>query len=285
MTVFFEDLLRYPFLQYALIAAALSSLAAGVTGSLTVVRRSTYIAGAISHCVLGGLGAARYLQVKHGLEWLHPMTGALSAALVAAVVIAWVTVSARERIDSVLSIVWALGMAIGITFIMKTPGYSQDMMSYLFGSILMVSPADLVLMGVLDIIIIGAVVFFYQPILAICFNEEAARVRGTPVPLAIFVMTILTAVTVVLLTQIVGIVLVIALLSIPGAAVSRFSNSLLSMMLWATVAAFFFMVTGLAISYAPRLPAGATIIQVAAVGYGVSLVWAKFLRRKSIAHE
>ena len=281
MTVFFEDLVRYPFLQYALGAAVLSSVAAGVTGSLTVVRRSTYIAGAIAHCVLGGLGAARYFQVVHGLDWLQPMAGALAAALCAAVAIAWVTVSARERMDSVLSIVWALGMAIGISFIMKTPGYGQDLMSYLFGSILMVSPSDLVLMAVLDIIIVVAVVLFYHPILSICFNEEAARVRGTPVTSMIFILTILTAVTVVLLTRIVGIVLVIALLSIPGAAVSRFSKSLWSMMVLATLAALLFMVIGLAVSYAPRLPAGATIIQIAALGYAAALIAAGFSRRKA----
>lgn len=284
MIVFFQDLVRYPFLQYALVAALLSSVAAGITGSLTVVRRSTYIAGAIAHCVLGGLGAARYLQVVHGLDRLDPMAGALVAALLAAVIIAWVTVSARERIDSVLSIVWALGMAVGISFIMKTPGYSQDLMSYLFGSILMVSPSDLVLMAILDVFIVGAVLLFYHPILSSCFNEEAARVRGTPVVLVIYVLTIVTAVTVVLLTQIVGIVLVIALLSIPAATASRFSVSLLSMMVRATLLALVYMVLGLAVSYGPRLPAGATIIQVAALGYGLALL-AGIVRRKRRAHE
>jgi zinc transport system permease protein len=284
MIDFFQDVVHYPFLRFALIAAVLSSVAAGVTGSLTVVRRSTYIAGAISHCVLGGLGAARYCQVVHGLHWLHPMAGALAAALLAAVIIAWVTVSARERIDSVLSVVWALGMAVGISFIMKTPGYSQDLMSYLFGSILMVSPSDLLWMAFLDVLIVAAVLLFYHPILSSCFNEEAARVRGTPVALVTYILTIVTAVTVVLLTQIVGIVLVIALLSIPAATASRFSTSLLAMMAWATLFALVFMVLGLAVSYAPRLPAGATIIQVAALGYGLAL-FARALRRKKITHE
>ncbi len=283
MIVFFQDLLRYPFLQYALVAALLSSVAAGVTGSLTVVRRSTYIAGAISHCVLGGLGAARYFQIVHGLSWLQPMAGAIIAALLAALIIAWVTVSARERIDSVLSLVWALGMAAGISFIMKTPGYSQDLMSYLFGSILMVSPFDLMMMAILDLLIVAAAALFYQPILSACFSEEAARVRGTPVTLVIYVLTIVTALTVVLLTQVVGIVLVIALLSIPAATASRFSSSLLSMMVRATLLALLFMVLGLAVSYAPRLPAGATIIQVAALGYGLALV-VDIVRRKRRIH-
>lgn len=278
MMVFFEDLFRYPFLQYALLAAVLSSVASGITGSLTVVRRSTYIAGAISHSVLGGLGAARYFQVVHHIDWLHPLAGAFFAAILAAVIIAWVTVSARERIDTVLSIVWALGIAIGISFIMKTPGYSQDLMSYLFGSILMVSPSDLFLMVILDAVLIVAVLLFYHPILAVCFNEEAARVKGTPVALVTFILTIMTAITVVLLTQIVGVVLVIALLSIPAAAASRFSGSLLWMMAGATILSMLFMVLGLALSYAPRLHTGATIIQVAVVGYGVALLSVHYLR-------
>ncbi len=278
MMIFFEDLFRYPFLQYALLAAVLSSVASGITGSLTVVRRSTYIAGAIAHCVLGGLGAARYVQVVHGQDWLHPLAGAFFAAVLAAGIIAWVTVSARERIDTVLSIVWALGMAIGISFIMKTPGYSQDLMSYLFGSILMVSPSDLFVMAILDIVLVVAVLLFYHPILAECFNEEAARVKGTPVALVIYIVTIMTAITVVLLTQIVGIVLVIALLSIPAAAASRFSGSLLKMMAVATLLSMLFMVSGLALSYAPRLHTGATIIQVAVVGYGLTLIVVYYLR-------
>jgi zinc transport system permease protein len=157
-------------------------------------------------------------------------------------------------------------------------------MSYLFGSILMVSPSDLVLMAFLDVFIVAAVLLFYHPILSVCFNEEAARVRGTPVALVTYILTIVTAVTVVLLTQIVGIVLVIALLSIPAATASRFSASLLSMMVWATLLSLLFMVLGLAASYGPRLPAGATIIQVAALGYGLALI-AGFFRRKKISHE
>ncbi|MFP4163903.1 MAG: metal ABC transporter permease [Chitinispirillaceae bacterium] len=280
MSMFFQDLLRYPFLQYALAAAVLSSIAAGIVGSLTVVRRSTYIAGAISHCVLGGLGAARYFQIVHGAAWFNPIIGALIAALFAACVIAWVTVYAKERVDSVLSIIWALGMAIGISFIIKTPGYSQDLMSYLFGSILMISPTDLIIMVILDFVIITAAVLFHNPIFAVCFNEEAARVRGIPVAAITFVMMILTALTIVLLTQIVGIVLVIALLSIPGATVSRFTTSLSGMMLAATGAGFLFVITGLVLSYEPRLPAGATIIEVAALCYCLVLVAGHYSRRK-----
>ena len=280
---FFGDLFRYPFLQFAMAAAVLSSVSSGIVGSLIVVRRSTYIAGAISHCVLGGLGAARYFQVVHGATWFSPMLGALVAALAAACIIAWATVYAKERVDSVLSIVWALGMAIGVTFIMKTPGYSQDLMSYLFGSILMVSPSDLVLMGILDGIVVLAVFLFYNQILAVCFHEEAARVRGVPVARITFLMIIVTAITIVLLSQVVGVVLVIALLSMPAATVSRFTNRLSTMMVAAALMSLLAIVGGLIVSYEPELPAGATIIQIAGVCYIAVLVLGGIIRRRPAA--
>jgi zinc transport system permease protein len=248
-------------------------------GSLIVVRRSTYIAGAISHCVLGGLGAARFFQTVYGIEWISPMLGALAAALVAALIISWATVYAKERLDSVLSIVWAMGMAIGITFIMKTPGYSQDLMSYLFGSILMVSQSDLFLMAILDAFIITTVMIFFNQIIAVCFHEESALVRGVPVAIFTFLILILTAVTIVLLSQVVGVVMVIALLSMPAATVSRFTTRLSTMMIFSAVLSLFVMLAGLVISYEPELPAGATIIQAAGVCYCLALGFGGFLKR------
>ena len=274
---FFSDLLTYPFLQYAVAAAFLSSIASGVVGSITVVRRSTYVAGAVSHCVLGGMGAAGFFRTVYDIRWLTPMIGALVAAIAAACVIAWATVYVRERLDSVLSVVWALGMAIGITFIMKTPGYGQDLMSYLFGSILMISGRDLVLMLILDGIIAGGVFLLYHPILAVCFHEEAARVRGIPVGVITLIILLLTALTTVLLVQLVGVVLVIALLSIPAGTAARFTSRLSTMMVLAAGLCLFFSLGGLALSYGPELPVGATIIELAGLCYLGTLIW----RRRS----
>ncbi len=276
---FFIDLSRFSFLQYALIAAVLASTASGIVGSIIVIRRSTYIAGAISHCVLGGLGVARFFNVVYGIDWLTPMVGALIAAVIAASIIAWVIVYAKERIDSILSIIWAMGMAIGITFIMKTPGYSQDLMSYLFGSILMVSTSDLTLMLILDAIIIAGTVLFYNRILALCFNEESAKVYGVPVGLITFILHILIALTIVLLTQIVGVVLVIALLSIPAVTASRLTVNLSTMMVVATLLSLIASFGGLYISYTPGLPVGATIIELAGLIYCMVLL-GFFIRRK-----
>ncbi|MBF0430127.1 MAG: metal ABC transporter permease [Fibrobacteria bacterium] len=279
MIQFFTDLPAYSFLQAALLAGFLASLPAGVVGSLIVVRRSSYIAGAISHCVLGGMGAARYFQVVYGLEWMTPLAGAVVASLVGATIIGLATIYMKERADSVMSIVWAVGMALGISFVMKTPGYGQDLMSYLFGNILMVSGTDLLLMAILDIIILVLTLLFYNRILAICFNEEAARVRGVPVGFYTMLMFMLIALTTVLLVQVVGIVLVIALLSIPAATIAPFTRKLSFMMIGATILCFILIFAGLVISYSPELPAGATIIELAGATYLVSLFFRKWKRK------
>ena len=143
MTTFFQDLLEYPFLRNAVAAALLAAVAAGVTGSLVVVRRSTYLAGAVSHSVLAGLGLARLLERRFGIGWLPPMAGAVLAAVVVALLLAWLTLRGRHRSDTVLSAVWTGGMALGVSFVAATPGYQDDLMSYLFGSILLISGAEI----------------------------------------------------------------------------------------------------------------------------------------------
>jgi len=227
---FFHSLLAYPFLQHALLAGILAGIGAGVVGSLVVVRRTASVAGAIAHCVLAGLGAARYLQVVHHVSFADPMIGAVIAALGAAVII---SLSSRggEREDTVIAAIWAIGMAAGLLFIAATPGYSQDLMSYLFGNILLVRTADLWLMGGLDLVVLAVAILFFPELQALCFDEEYARLRGLPVQRLSLMLHLLTALTVVLLVSIVGIVLVIALLTLPVAIAGRFGKSLKFMMI------------------------------------------------------
>jgi zinc transport system permease protein len=264
--------LNYPFLQHALLCGLLASVSCGIVGSYVVVRRTTYIAGAIAHCVLGGMGAAYYLHTVHEVSWLTPLVGATLAAVIAAVIIGLVSINARQRVDTVLSVIWAIGMAVGISFIMATPGYNQDLMSYLFGNILMVTRADLVLMFCLDVIILLTAILFYNKLLAISFNPEQARLRGIAVSSYEICFLILTALTVVLLVQVVGIVLVIALLTIPAATAAHFTVRLSRMMLVAILLNILYTVGGLALSYQPELPAGATIIELAGAVYLLVLV-------------
>lgn len=267
MAEFLTAVRTYAFLQSALAAGILASIACGVIGAYVVTRRITYIAGSIAHCVLGGMGAARYLATVHGWTWFTPLLGALTAALAGALIIGVVSIVARQREDAVIGAVWAIGMAVGVLFIARTPGYNEDLMSYLFGNILMIGRRDLLLIAVLDLVVVSVGVLFYSQLLAVCFDEEYAALRGANVRLFYLMLLGLTALTVVLLVSIVGILLVIALLTLPAALAGLFSKSLAQMMVLATLCSMVFTVAGLALSYAPDLPAGATIIVVAGAAY------------------
>jgi len=266
---FLADLQQHAFLQHAVITGILAAIPCGVIGTYVVTRRITYIAGAIAHSVLAGLGAARFCQVTCGWPWLHPLYGAVAASIVSALIIGLVSLYARQREDTVIGAVWAIGMALGILFIFKTPGYNEDLMSYLFGNILMVSSDDLQLILGLDILVLVFSLLFYNKLLAVCFDDEFARLRGVRVDLYYLLLLCLTALTVVLLVTVVGVVMVIALLTLPVAVASHFSNRLWLTMAVSAGLTILFTISGLALSYGPDLPAGATTIVLAG---GVYLV-------------
>jgi zinc transport system permease protein len=281
VTEFLDAAANYAFVQYALLAGVLAGVACGIVGTYVVVRRITYLAGGISHCVLGGIGAALYFQRVHGWHWLTPLLGAIIAALAAAMIIGLVSLRAKQREDTVIGALWAVGMAVGVLFIARTPGYSQDLMSYLFGNILMVSPGDLWLMAALDALVVVLGLVFYNQFLAVCFDEEFARVRGMRVEFYYLLLLGLTALTVVLLVTVVGIILVIALLTLPVAVAGHFARRLWQMMALATVFSILFTTAGLAISYKPDLPAGATIIVLAGAVYLLVVVLSRLFRPRS----
>ena len=230
MLHFFQDLWEYPFLRNAVVAALLAAVAAGVTGSLVVVRRSTYLAGAVSHSVLAGLGAARLLERRFGIGWLPPMAGATLAAVAAALLLVWLTQRGRHRSDTVLSAVWTGGMALGVSCVAATPGYQDDLMSYLFGSILLVSDADLLWMLVADLLLIMVMAVCYNRFLAIAFNADLARLRGVATMPYEVIYYVMTALTVVLLVRVAGILLAVALLTLPAATAGLLTRRLDRMM-------------------------------------------------------
>lgn len=280
MSTFIKDLLELPFLQNAILAGILCSISSGIVGTYVVLRRITYIAAAISHCVLGGLGAAKYLSVVYGWTWLKPVYGAVVTALIAALIIGWISLRAKEREDSVISALWAVGMSAGVLFIYKTPGYNEDLMNYLFGNILMVSSEELYLIAALDVITIILTCAFYKQTVAVCFDEEYARTRGVNVEFYYLLMLCMTALTVVLTVNVVGIIMVIALLTLPVAISSKFFNRVWKIMLGATLLGMFFTGTGLMVSYEPNLPSGAVTIVIAGIAYLLTIVFSLFKKRK-----
>ncbi len=260
VTEFLQALSQHGFLQLALMAGILVSIPCGVVGSFVVIRRISYIAGGIAHTVLAGLGLVHYLQVVHGVTWISPMVGAVIAALLAAGIIGWVSLNLKQREDTVIGAVWAMGMALGIVFISMTPGYSTDLMSYLFGNILMVTPGDLWLIVALDVLVMVCVGLFHKQLLAVCFDSEFATLRGVHVNRFHFLLLGLTALTVVLLVSVVGIILVIALLTLPAAMANIFARGLWKMMGLAVLICLVLTSGGLALSYGPDLPSGAVTI-------------------------
>jgi zinc transport system permease protein len=264
---YFTALIDYRFLQDAVITGILASIACGIVGTYVVARRISYIGGAVAHSVLGGLGIAYYLMVVFQWDGLRPLYGAIAAALIAAVVIGLISQKARGREDTIIGAIWAIGMAVGILFMSRTPGYNQNLMSYLFGNILMVRPDDLWLIGILDIVVLALGLGFYRQLTAVCFDEEFARLRGVRVELFYLLLLGMTALTVVILVTVVGIILVIALLTLPAAIANIFSNKMRPIMLMATIISIVFTFLGMAVSYGPDFPPGATIILLLGIFY------------------
>ena len=273
MDGFFTALSQHTFLQTAVITALLASIGCGVMGTYVVVKRIAFIAGGIAHSVLGGMGAAVYF----GFEPLH---GALPAAVAAALIIGWVRLRWRAQEDTLISALWAIGMAVGVLFIAKAPGYQADLMSYLFGNILLVPRESLWFMVALDVLLLAIVAAYHRQFLAVVFDEEFARLRGVPVGFFYLLLLGLIAVTVVLLIQVVGLILVLALLTLPAAVAGHYVHSLGRMMLIATVLGAALSIAGLALSYGPDLPAGPTIILLAGGAYVFSAVLTQILNRR-----
>lgn len=265
MFEFIEVLKNHGFMQNAVIIGLLASVACGVMGTYVVVRRIVFISGGISHTVLGGMGIAYY----YGYD---PMHGAVVSALVAAVVIGLVSLRYHQYEDTIIGAVWAIGMAVGILFIYKTPGYNVDLMSYLFGNILMVEKESVRLVACLDAFIILLVVLFYKRFLAVCFDEEYSELQGIGIVSTYLLLLCLIALTVVILIQVVGIILVIALLTLPAATARYYARSVVQMMILASVLGAVLTTSGLIVSYQPDLPAGATIIVIAGLAYLLATV-------------
>jgi zinc transport system permease protein len=254
------------FLLYATIGGILASVCCGIIGSFVVVRKIEYIPGGIAHSVLAGLGIAYFFNHS-------PVIGALIVALIAALIIAYVSLKAKKYENTIISALWSIGMAIGVIFMTKAQGYNADLMSYLFGNILMLSPQNLYFLGLLDLIILGVTAVCYEQFLATIFDPEFAKLRGLAVNFYYTLLLCLIAITVVILMQIVGIILLLALLILPAAIARRFTSSILKIILIAVVLGAIFTISGLTIAYQFNLPAGATIILLAGTLFFASLLF------------
>jgi zinc transport system permease protein len=235
-------------------------------GSYVVVKRIAFIAGSIAHSVLGGMGIALYMGAD-------PLFGALIAAIIAALLIGGIRLYWKQQEDTLIGALWAIGMAIGVIFIAKTPGYQSDLTSYLFGNILLVPHSSLWFMAGLDVVLLAIVWAYHRQLLAVVFDEEHARLRGIPASFFYLLLLVMVALTVVLLIQVVGLILVLALITLPAAMACHYVNSLHRMMWLATLIGMLMSFIGLAVSYPTDLPTGPVIVLVTGLAYVLSSLW------------
>ncbi len=267
-----SEALQFEFMRNALWAGFLISIACGIIGTFVVINRLVFISGGIAHAAYGGIGLGYFFQ-------FNPMLGAILFSLVSALSMGLVQRKTRQRADTIIGVMWAVGMAMGIIFVDLTEGYKADLMSYLFGSILAVPRSDLLIMSILDLIIVALVILFYKELLAISFDETFATVTNVPVDAIYLTLMCLVALTVVMMMRVVGLILVIALLTMPAAIAGQWVKEMKQMMVLASILGMSFTTAGLWLSYWLNLTSGATIILVAGATYLLSMAVLPLVRR------
>jgi len=276
-----DALMQYEFMRNALWAGLLAAVACGIIGTYVVVKRMTFISGGVSHASFGGIGLGYYLS--HYISWMTPVIGALIFTIASALGIGMVVRRSRLTEDTAIGIMWSIGMAIGIIFIGITPGYIiSDLFGYLFGNILIVPTSDIIMMIILDMIIISVVVLLYKEFFALSFDQEFSTAIGIPTERLYLILLGLIALTVVLLIRVVGIILVIALLTIPSATARQYTHSMKNMMWLAILVGMASVIGGLRLSYELDIASGATIILFSGALFMVSTIFTR-LRHRSRA--
>ncbi len=248
-------LFQYRFFQNALMAAILTSLMASMIGTYIVSRKIVFIGGGITHASFGGIGMAYFFG-------FNPFLGAAVFAVASALGIEWISSKGKIREDSAIAILWSLGMAIGIIFVFLTPGYTPNLMSFLFGSILSVGSMDLWILGVMCLVTALFFVFFLRPIISTAFDAEFAKTKGLPVTLMRNVMAIFIAVAIVLSIRTMGIILVLSLFTVPQNTAMIHTNHFKGIIWGSAIYGFTGSLAGLFIASWLEIPGGAAIIFV-----------------------
>ncbi|MBF0223881.1 MAG: metal ABC transporter permease [Desulfobacterales bacterium] len=267
------DIFQYEFMRNALFAGLLAGIACGIIGSLVVSNRIVFIAGGIAHSAYGGIGIAYYFGFPYIL-------GTLGFSIVYAFFMAAISIKEKYRSDTIIGVLWAIGMAIGIILTDLKPGYNVDLISYLFGSMITVPRTDIYIMIILTIFIALTVWYFYNNFLAMSYDIEFAQVRGVPIRFLYFLLLMMIAISVVIIIRVVGLILVIALLTIPPYISEKYCVSLYKMMFFSIVLNWIFIIVGLIFSFFLNLTSGATIIMIASIAFFISLALDRFKNRK-----
>ena len=278
MIQFLTTLWSYGFMRNALLAGVLVSIACGIIGTLVVLNRIVFISGGIAHAAYGGVGIAYFLGAD-------PVLGAVGFSLLSSLAMGLVHRKEGQRADTIIGVMWAIGMAIGIIFLSLSPGYKADLMSYLFGSILAVSTMDLWLMAGIALLSLVFMLLFYWKLLALSFDQTFATVRNVPVGSLYLAMITLIGLTVVIAMRVVGLIMVIALLTIPPAIANLYLKDMRAIMAVSAALSMLFCTVGLIISYVLNFPSGAVIILVAGLAYVLAALIRSLLLRRQVPEE
>ena len=259
------DIFQYEFMRNAIAAGILASIACGIIGVYVVLKRIVFLSDGITHASFGGVGLGYYLHI-------NPVDALLPFSIVSAVAMYTATKLTKAYEDTAIGILLATGMSIGIILVYITPGYAPDLMSYLFGNILMVQSSDLILMAGLDILIILLIMIFYHELLALCFDEEYMRVSGRNSNAYYFLLLCMVAVSTVIMVRVTGIILNITLLTIPAIISHKLVSSLKAMLAFSVIQGIIYVLLGLWLSYILNLPSGATIVMIMTAIYGTLII-------------
>ncbi len=254
----------FDLISNSIYASILLSIAIAIIGSLIVINKTTAITGSIAHGSFGGIGIALYL----GANVL--LTTSIFAVFLA-IILAFITLKFSHRQDSLIGVIWAIGMSIGIIFLNLAPGYQADALSYLFGNILLVEDKDLLFMGIIDLIILISIIFLYHRFLAMSYDREFLTLRGINANLLYTYFLILTSLTIVMSVRAIGIILILALFTIPSLIAERFTKRFFTMMILSGILGLVFMVGGIIISFYYNISPTPTIVIIASIALFLSL--------------
>lgn len=273
MLTFVTYIFSYSFLSYAILALLGTAILSATIGTYVTINRFSYIAGALSHSILFGMGLFNYLKFIFSnniflREYLFtPLNGAFLSAIIFSLIISFLYNNKKERLDTILSAIWSIGMSAGILFIFLIPGYNQELTRYLFGNILLVSANNLIILFIFALLIVLIFSLFYKKILSIGFDNEFAKIMGQNVRLFNTIFILITSFTVVLLTQIVGIVLLIALLTLPSSTILKFNISMRKTIFLSGILTFIAGFFGIYLSFTHNLPSSPIIILILGIIY------------------
>lgn len=257
--------LSYEFMRNALMAGLAAAVLCGIIGIFVILNRIVFISDGIAHAAFGGIGLGYFLGYD-------PLGFGIASAVLTAIGIGVISSRARVSEDTAIGVFMATGMALGVMLLTLSSGYARDLYGYLFGNILAVTGNDVLLILIITMIILAMVFLFYKEFLLMSFDPVYGEAIGLPVQGLRLLLLAMVAFSVVILIKIVGIIMVIALLTIPGAISRRYMKGLPGIMAGSIVLGAIFVTIGLLISYELDVPSGATIILTAAVAFFLSTV-------------